>query len=167
MGNAIRAFEMHATTAWGLDGIGVWPRIEMLLTADERELHTDAKIDFNVFLNASVGVAGAGIVLLVDMGLNRPLDWWLSWLYLVPFVVAYAIYRRTTGAAARWGSEMRASVDLHRLELYDRLGVRAPSSFSDERRLADEINQMLLYGTPLPDEVWHGENAKGKDDHHE
>jgi hypothetical protein len=157
LGNAIRAFEMHAFTRWGLDGVAVWPRIEMLLSAEERELHTNAKIDFNVFLNAAAGSVGMGILLLVDLVLNRPLslEWW--WLYVGPFATAYMLYRQTIGAAVRWGSEVRASVDLHRLALYERLGVRAPRDFTDERALAGEINQLLLYGTRLGDELWRKE----------
>ncbi|HEU4701616.1 MAG TPA: hypothetical protein VFS37_03970 [Conexibacter sp.] len=159
MGNAIRAFESHANSRWGLDGIAVWPRIEQLLSADEREPHVDAKLDFNVFLNGAVGAVAVGLALLADLVVNHPLDAWLSWLYLLPFAVAYASYRQTIGAAIRWGSEMRASVDLRRLDLYERLGVRKPTSFSDERHVADHVNQMLLYGSPLPDELWREEEV--------
>lgn len=162
MGNAIRAFEMHANSRWGLDGIAVWPRIEQLLSADEREPHLDAKLDFNIFLNGAVGATGVGLALLADLVVNHPLDPLLWWLYLVPFAVAYSSYRETVSAAIRWGSEMRSSVDLRRLELYERLGVRKPTSFSDERLVADHVNQLLLYGSPLPDELWREEEVRAQ-----
>jgi hypothetical protein len=161
-GNAVRAFEGHARSRWGLDGIAIWPRIEMLLSAEERELHTDAKIDVNVFLNAAVGALVVGVVLLVDLALNSPVESALLWAYATPFAIAYLLYLPTRGAAERWGSEVRASVDLHRLELYTRLGLRAPESFSDERKVAKALNQCLLYGIPLPDAL-HGAAAKSDD----
>jgi hypothetical protein len=153
-GNAVRAFEDHPFKRWGLDGVPAWPRIEMLLSADERELHTDAKIELNVFVNLSVGAALVGVALLVDLATNQPVAWYWCWAYALPFAAAYALYLPTVGAAARWGSEVRSSFDLHRLELYEELGVRTPVSFSDERAVAGDVNVLLVYGNHLRDDLW-------------
>lgn len=131
-----------------------WPRIEMLLSSDERELHTDAKIELNVFMNLSVGAALVGVALLADVATNQPLAWYWCWAYVLPFVAAYALYLPTVGAAARWGSEVRSSFDLHRLDLYEKLGVRRPVSFSDERAVASDVNVLLVYGNHLRDDLW-------------
>jgi hypothetical protein len=154
-GNAMRAFEQHSNRRWGLDGVTIWPRIEVLIGSDERERHVDARIDLYVFVNAAVGAGVVGSCLVVDMAVNAPVSATLWWLYVIPFVFAYVLYRAAIGPAVRWGDAVRASIDMHRLELYEKLGVRAPTSFSDERELAVRINKALLYGHPLlPDNLW-------------
>ena len=159
LGNALRAFERHSNTRWGLDGVTVWPRIEALLGADERELHVDAKINFYVFMNGAVSAVAAGVCLVVDEAVHTPETRWGCLLYVLPFLVGYVLYRAALGPASDWGDCVRSSIDLHRLELYEKLGVRTPTSFSDERGLAERVNQTLLFGEPfyLPDDLWHAE----------
>lgn len=160
LGNAIRAFERHSNVRWGLDGITIWPRIEALLSAEERELLAEAKVTFYVFLNAAVGAFAVGVCLVVDKALHAP-DAAASWpLYAIPFVLGYVLYRAAIGPATDWGDSVRSSIDLHRLELYEKLGVRAPTSFSDERALGVKVSQVLHYGEPLlSDDLWGGEPA--------
>lgn len=158
VGNAIRAFERHSNVRWGLDGVTIWPRIEALLSDHERELHVDSKINFYVFTNAAVGAMAVGACLIVDEAVNapQPASHWP--LYAIPFVLGYVLYRSAIGPATEWGDSVRSSVDLHRLEIYEKLGVRAPTSFSDERRVADSVNKALLYGHPLlSDDLWRVE----------
>lgn len=155
VGNAIRAFEWHSNVRWGLDGVTIWPRIEALLTAEQRELQVDAKINFYVFINAALGGLVVGACLVIDAAINGSPSaaGWL--LYLIPFLSSYVLYRASIGPATDWGDNVRASVDLHRLEVYEKLGVRAPTSFTDERKLAVRVNQALLYGHPLlSDDLW-------------
>src|SRR5205085_11281753 len=66
------------------------------------------------------------------------------------------------GRATEWGDNVRSSFDLHRLQIYEKLGVRAPTSFSDERSLAVRVNQALLYGHPLlTDDLWRVQKLNG------
>ncbi len=121
----------------------------MLLTDREQELHTNAMSDLAFFVNGAVGAVAVGVTVLVDAALNQPLQGW-EWLwYLVPFAAAYSLYRAGVGAAERLGTERRASIDVHRRELYERLGVPEPSA-ADERAVASAVNQFLLYGRELP-----------------
>jgi hypothetical protein len=160
LGNAIRAFERHSNARWGLDGITIWPRIEALLSADDRELVVNSAINFNVFLNACVGALVVGACLVYDEAVNapQPASFWP--LYAIPFVLGYTLYRAAINPATEWGDSIRASIDLHRLEIYEKLGIRSPTSFSDERDLAQRVNQVLLYGRPLlSDDLWRAEKV--------
>jgi hypothetical protein len=155
LGNIMRASEQHSNVRWGLDGVTIWPRIEALLSADERELLVDAKTNFYVFANAAVVALVVGACLVADTALNvpRPVAYWP--LYLIPFAISYLSYRAASGPALDWGDSIRASIDLHRLEIYEKLGVRAPISFSDERQLAERVNKAVLFGHPLlGDDLW-------------
>jgi hypothetical protein len=165
VGNAIRAFERHSNERWGLDGVTIWPRIEAVMGADERELHVDAKVNFYVFINAAVGAVAVGICLVVDKAVNapQPASYWP--LYAIPFGLGYVLYRAAIGPAVDWGDCVRSSVDLHRLDIYEKLGVRSPKSFSDERALADRVNKALLYAHPLlSDDLWRSEAGTDEND---
>jgi hypothetical protein len=164
LGNAIRAFERHSNVVWGLDSVTIWPRIEALLSAEEHELLVESKVNFNLFLNAAVVALGVGACLVADQALYAPLSasWWP--LYALPFALAYVLYRLAIGPATEWGDAVRSSIDLHRLEFYERLGVRAPMSFSDEQEIALGVNQALLYRLPLSDDLWRSETDDAKDE---
>ena len=143
-GNAFRAFENYSYTRYGLDFVAIWPRIDGLLSEQERELHTNAASDLAFFMNGALWAFVVGIGLAIEAAL----DWWQ---YPLPFVVTYLLYRASVGAAERLGTERRASVDLHRLELYERLGVRKPSTLREERsNQARAVNRFLLWAEPIP-----------------
>jgi hypothetical protein len=168
VGNAIRAFERHSNVRWGLDGVTVWPRIEALLSAEERELHVDSSINFYIFINAALGALAVGAFLVVDQALHAPQSASYWPLYAIPFASGYVLYRAAIGPAIDWGDRVRSSIDLHRLEIYEKLGVRAPTSFSDERQLADRVNKALRYGHPLlNDDLWRAEKANDDGRHRE
>jgi hypothetical protein len=139
---------------WGLDSIAAWPRIELLLSETELQTHSDAKSDVAFFLNSAMLSATLGVTLAIDGVVNGPVGWELAWLYLLPFIAAYLLYRGAAGAAARWGSEVRSIIDIHRLELYERLGLKSPDSFTEEREtIGPAISRALLHGRNLPNEL--------------
>lgn len=155
LGNVMRAYESHAKDRWGLDGVLLWPHFQALMSDAERDRITDAETDLRVFLNGSFVAVGVGICLIVDRATNDP-ELGAAWfLFGIPFVVAYLLYRWSIGPATIRGAYVRASCDLHRLEVYSRLGIRRPESFTDERQLATRVNQLLCYGRPyLDDAFW-------------
>jgi len=162
-GNAIRAFESHAYKRWGLDTVAAWPRIEALLEDREAELNADARGEVAFFVNTALLTLASGLLLVGDQIANQPLDWPSTTAYLVPFLVVYPLYRGACGAAVRWGSAVRSSTDLHRLDLYEKLGVRRPINFEDERKvIAPAVNEALVYGYPIPKDLFAtGETEKG------
>jgi hypothetical protein len=152
-GNAVRAFEHHALVRWGLSTVGVWPRIELLLSQDESQTLATVKSDADFLVNASLLSYGVGIVLVVSVATHTAAQWYSWLLCIIPFIVGYLLYRIAVGAAVRWGSGVRSCVDLHRLQLYERMGVQQPRTRAHEAEIADAINQCLLYGVPIPDTV--------------
>jgi hypothetical protein len=163
-GNAVRAFERHSAKRWGLDSIAAWPWIELLIGQEERDLTANSHGEAAFFVNGSLLSVLAGLWLIVDEIISYPLDWYWSWIYMIPFALAYLLYRWSVGAATRWGSVVRAGIDVHRFELYEKLAVRAPTSFADEREtVAPAVSGTLLYGYPLPDELRRPEEQDGKE----
>jgi len=149
-GNVLRATSDHPTSRWGLDMSAAWPRIEMLLNEREQDLHATAKGQLNFFLNGALLVLVGGGVFALDHALHRSVLWIGA--LVAAIALSYALYRLAVGAAIRWGTEVRASVDLHRLELYEKVGLRAPREFAEERTtIAPLANACLLYGFEIPD----------------
>ncbi len=152
-GNVVRAFEHHALVRWGLSTVGVWPRIELLLSEQESSVLAAVKSDTDFLVNASLLSYAVGVALIVNAAVHTDTRWYIYVLYLIPFIVAFWFYRIAVGAAIRWGSEVRSCVDLHRFELYGRMGLRLPNTQKQEAEIAKAINQCLLYGAQIPDAV--------------
>jgi hypothetical protein len=160
-GNAVRAFEEHSLKRWGLDAIPAWPRVQLLLSAEQSEAHANAYSGPAFFVNGSLLSLVGGLVLVVDGAIHRPVAWYWAWAYVIAFALSYLLYRWAVGAAMRWGSVVRGAIDLHRLTLYEQLGVRRPKDFSDERRtVAPAVSGALLYGYRIPNELFESEATK-------
>jgi hypothetical protein len=151
-GNAVLAFESHSMKRWGLDSVPAWPRIDMLLSERQAELEANARGQVCFFVNGSLLVLISAAVLVADEIAAEPLSGAVVAIYILPFLGSAVLARWAAGAASRWGSTVRSAIDLHRFELYEKLGARRPRSFGDERLLAAEVNQALLYGHTIPDE---------------
>lgn len=150
-GNAIRAFESRSFANWHLNSIGAWPHVENLLSDQEAQVLSDARGDVAFFLNSSLLATAAFVLVAVDLLKYKSSS--SLWGLLIPLVVALATYRAAIGAAQRWGLVVNACIDLHRHDLYEKLGLRAPTDFRDERRIAWNLNRTLLLGRHLPDEL--------------
>jgi hypothetical protein len=143
-GNAYRASENYSFTRYGLDTVAIWPRVDGLLSEQERELHTNAASDLAFFMNGSLWAVIVGVVFAAEAAF----EWWE---YPIPFLAGYLLYRASIGAVERLGTERRSSIDLHRLELYERLGIRRPATLTEERSgQALAVNRFLLWGEPIP-----------------
>lgn len=149
-GNAIRAFERHSNVRYGLDGVAVWPRIASLLSEQELNELADRRTDVAFFVNgALVAGATAGIALIDSL---------VHWIRVPELLSAVAaamlallLYLAAVNAAKRWGTAVRSAIDMHRLELYSRLGVRLPDRNEEELRTARSLSRLLLYAEPIPD----------------
>ena len=155
-GCAVKAFELHSLGRYGLDAIGLWPRVEYGLSDHESEVLADAKSEVAFLINLSLLSLLIDCWLIPDAIAHRSYGVVVSIVaYGAPLVLAYVFYRWAVGAAMRWGSAVRAAIDLHRLEVYKKIGVRMPTSASDERGIVGPaVSRMLLYGRPLPDDLF-------------
>jgi hypothetical protein len=147
----LRATEFHAYTRYGLDTVVAWPRIEMLLGQTEADIHQSARGDVAFFVNTCLGAGVLTVTALTCAVLDRSISLGLVSLVgaaLVPFA-----YRAALESALRWGDAIRASVDLHRLDLYRALGLRVPTTPQEEARVARALTRLLLYAEPLADTV--------------
>jgi hypothetical protein len=153
-GNVLRSFETHPRKRYGLDGIAIWPRIEMLLDEQEREELEMASTDMVFFINLMAVCQVVGLILAADAAATAPSTEAAIVrcvaVLLATFVVTLVASRASIGAGQRWGSSVRASYDLHRLELFEKLGVKVPMTAEEDEAIGRVVNRLLLYAEPIP-----------------
>ena len=155
LGNVIRAFEQHPRERYGLDGINTWPNIVTMLTESERADLDEKTTDVAFWVNSLTVVVLGGALLFVERLWHPPGE--LMQTATIELAIAGSVaglgvwmYRQLIGAAARWGEPVRAAFDMHRLELYDRLGIRRPYTQHEYVEAGRAINRLLAFGEPLP-----------------
>ena len=127
-----------------------------MLSDGERAELEDTTTDVAFWVNGSVVVAVGGTLLFVDRLWHRPsgvlptLTVALA-VAIVSALLCMWLYRQAVAAAIRWGESVRAAFDVHRLDLYDRLGVRRPTTYAQECQIARAVNRLLLFAEPVPD----------------
>jgi hypothetical protein len=60
-------------------------------------------------------------------------------------VLSRLLYLAAVRAAVRWSNRLSSSIDVHRLELYEKLGLPRPTDPDVERAIADAVN-LLRFG---------------------
>jgi hypothetical protein len=153
-GNVVRSFETHPRNRYFIDGVTIWPRIQMLLSEQERQQFEDATTDVMFFVNSQVLVVPTGSLLAINAAVGAltvvSAVVRCGVILLATAVVCALAWRASIGAARRWGSPVRAAFDLHRLELYDRLGVKAPTTIEEDGEVGRAVSRLLLYAEPIP-----------------
>lgn len=157
-GNTIRAFETHPRLRYNLDGIALWPRIATLLSEGERRDLEEATTDLAFWVNGLVLVAVAGAVVFAERLWDRPATFQsavaLEMLVLGgAAILASFMYRQAISAATRWGDHVRAAFDVHRLQLYDVLGVLKPTLRCGDTEVGEAVNRLLAFAEPIPDHL--------------
>jgi hypothetical protein len=154
-GNVLRSFETHPRRRYGLDGITIWPRIELLLDQEERNHVEQASSDLMFFVNGLYVIVLTGVTLAANaatQAASLPAGALRCSLVLAAtLTVAALAWRASIDAGERWGSAVRAAFDLHRLELFERLGVAAPRTVNEDREIGRVVNRLLLYAEPVPE----------------
>jgi hypothetical protein len=147
-GNIVRAFERHPNIRYGLDGVAVWPRISALLTEREVSDLSDRRADVALFLNGALVGGLTAVAAAIDGLANLRIGEVVAALGAAG--VSVLLYLGSLNAAQRWGSAVRSAFDLHRGELYVKLGVKRPMTNADERDLAKAVSRLFLYAEEIP-----------------
>src|SRR5262249_22966521 len=66
LGNTLLATQAYVFSRWGLDTWSVWPRLESLLSEQERDAIADSKAEMGFFLNSALAANVVGVVLVID-----------------------------------------------------------------------------------------------------
>ena len=115
----------------------------------------DATTDVMFFVNIQVLAAPVGLLLLANAAARASgipsVVVRCGLILLATALVCLLAWRASIGAARRWGTPVRAAFDLHRLEVYDRLGVKTPTTREEDEVFGRAMSRMLLFAEPIPD----------------
>lgn len=154
-GNALRAFEIYPRVMYGFEGIDGWPRIQAVLPKDYRELIDDAKAQVDWWVNLGVMsflfLIEFWYVVFSKWGLIP--TWYITALNIIVPLGIYAVINlfllwRATSAAIGWGDYVKSAFDLYRFALLESLGVDAPKTRDEERKLWTRFSQAILFNLP-------------------
>lgn len=131
-GSRSDAYRARGKANWGLDPGAAWPLLAPLMSSEERELHVDLETDSRLFLNGAIGAVAISLYWFVEL-LWRGFSL-RALVFVIPLGIFYLLYRAAVMAADRWYEQKLATTALHRLELYQRVGIAA-----DDERKAGEL----------------------------
>ena len=139
-----------------MDGIAVWPRISAMLTDGERTELEEATTDIAFWLNGLTVIATGGVLLFAERLWHPPgsaIETVLIELCVVAFTgfAVWWTYRQAIAAAVRWGDPVRAAFDVHRLQLYDTLGMARPATRKDDEAAGEAVARLLWFAEPIPE----------------
>jgi hypothetical protein len=145
LGKLTKSYRKAGQERWGLDVPKAWPLLSSLLTSGEHDLDVDLETDARLFFNGCIGALGIAAYWLVELVWRG--RYWVAPVALLPLAVAYLLYLIGVVAASRWYEQKLAAAALHRLELYERLGLTAKP---DERAAAEEASTLASMPPVLP-----------------
>lgn len=135
LGIVLRAAESGVEDKYGIDPVGCWPALRLVLPDATRTEVTAARASLDTAATWSLWS-----VLVAVWVVFTP------WAVLVALVAAAAAYPNLLGTAGRYGELVGAAFALHRGLLYDALGRPQPAQPSDERAAGRALTAALWRG---------------------
>jgi hypothetical protein len=149
LGDVLRAAELWPQLKYGLEPIACFPRLWLVLPDVAREELSAARTG----LDRSIGVVLWSLLLIVW----TPWAWWAP---LMGMAIAIGVYRAWVLTAARvYADLLESSFDVHRLALYDAVGLDRPAILGDELADGERLTAFLWRGTLPPSGAEVGETA--------
>lgn len=142
-GNTVRAFERYSLKMYGLDAIAGWSRLLGVMPASYRALVDSAKAQTDFLLNLWT-VWWALLLTWIGLAILRSPE--IVWFPVVALLCIWSSSALARGAALRWGGLVKSAFDVFLHDLRDRLGLTAPISAEEERRMWRLLSRAFLYG---------------------
>jgi hypothetical protein len=161
LGNILRASEIYPLRRYKLDAVVMWPRMQGLLPKEYAESLRDAKANLDLLLVVTTiaGLFSLGWEIGLGILANR---WDLFVIASLSWILALLSYSATLHAARSYSELIKASFDLYRWELLKALHLKLPENYEGERKLWDQVNDLLYRNYPPAPEVFHLETEQAK-----
>ena len=147
LGNVLRTSEFYSIKRYGLDAVVAWPRLQSLLPKDFAESLRDAKANLDLLLVVTTlaGIFAIGWEVVIGVFTDR---WDLFLLASLAWILALLGYSGAVQAARSYGELIKAAFDLYRWELLKAMHLKMPASYEDERKLWEEVSELLYRNYP-------------------
>jgi hypothetical protein len=148
LGNTLRAAEYYGKYRYDIPITFFWPRLFYLAPEQFRRDIEEYRTSYEWLL----GVSFMTMLATVSVGLVELAAGSAWWLFLVTVgggsLVSLAAYRAAVAAAEEFGAQLRAGVDLYRIEVLTALRWEAPGTLDEEKAMWKEARLFHLRGKP-------------------
>jgi hypothetical protein len=134
-----------------MDSITLWPRlIPVLQETKYLNFMQQERGVFNFLLNTGLACLLIGLKLFFDLMYNG--QFILSVIvFSATCLIVWICYQGLVESAQDWGATYRVAYDLHRQNLIKRLGLRPPTSFSEEVDLWQRVSRFFAFRPDQPE----------------
>lgn len=150
-GNALRSFEIYPRVMYGFEAIDGWGRLLAVIPKEYLEIidAARAQVDFWINMGLVLVLLQIEYISLSFIFGNQP-NWWIVILFFGLGIIAPL---RATSSAREWGDFVKSAFDIYRFNLLESLGIEAPKSRDEERKIWTKYSQAIIYRLPetLPD----------------
>lgn len=162
-GNALRSFEIYPRVMYGFEAIDGWGRLLAVIPKEYLEIidAARAQVDFWINMGLVLVLLQIEYISLSFIFGNQP-NWWIVILFFILGIIAPL---RATSSAREWGDFVKSAFDIYRFNLLESLGIEAPKSRDEERKIWTKYSQAIIYRLPetLPD-IKQSDDPKQKTD---
>lgn len=154
LGNVLRAAERYPYSRYGADSIILWPRLSHVVERQVLDDVEDARalLEFLLVISlwfATAGLAGGSLVLGLGGSPVLAVAWSVGGI-----LAAYLAYVSAIWSAVEYGEQLRTSMELFRLALFEQLRIDTPTNLQEEReawsRLEDLVRDNLIEDLSKP-----------------
>jgi hypothetical protein len=146
LGNTMAAFEYYSKARYGIDAVGMWPRMIPILMENEfLDVVSQKKNSFD------------SLIYLLYVSLFLGLELTYAYFYsqkpislLIPLFTAIIVkflYNACINNAVQWGMSVKVAFDIYKNDLRNKLGLREPEDYDDEKELWTEVSEFILHGS--------------------
>jgi hypothetical protein len=154
LGNIIRAAERHSFERYRADLILIWPRLAQVMPSQNVGDVEDARATLEFLLVVALWCTAFAWLNLGILAAAQAPAWLLVLCFVGGLALGYGAYLSALRAAAEYAEQLRASVDLYRLDLLQRLKMSAPSTIDEEQRAWTKARDLIGRGLTDPNSTW-------------
>jgi hypothetical protein len=143
LGNILRASEDYASLRYSIDSVVIWPRLYFYLPDTFIANLTSAETAMTTMLV----MAGLSFTFAVIACLVLALFTTKALLFAIcasGFFLAWLCYRNSLHSARLYAELIKSAFDLHRWELLEAMHVKLPATLEEERKIWDDVTQLIL-----------------------
>jgi hypothetical protein len=143
LGNILRASEDYARLRYSIDSVVIWPRLYFYLPDTFKANLTSA----DTAMTTMLVLAGLSFTFAVIACLVLALFTSKVLLFAIctsGFFLAWLCYRNSLHSARLYAELIKSAFDLHRWELLDAMHVKLPKTLEEERKIWDDVTQLIL-----------------------
>jgi hypothetical protein len=155
LGNIIRAGERHSFERYRADLILIWPRLAQVMPSQYVADVEEARATLEFLLVVALWCTTSAWLNLGILALTGAPTWLLALCFVGGIALGYGAYLSGLRAAAEYAEQLRAGVDLYRLDLLQRLKMTGPSTIEEEQQAWGRAQDLI--GRGRTDRAWQYE----------